>query len=101
MRSNNRVAVCWSRTARLEDVEVLGVIRRNPTEVELRFGLCKPDLWLGGPEGRQLERDWVFYCHELTFYHVGVNTVAAGINSPLIERQNDKGHEVLRILSIV
>ena len=47
-----------------EDVEVPGVIRRNPAEVELRFSLYKPDLRLGGPESWQLERDCVFLCHE-------------------------------------
>ena len=47
----------------------------------VRFSLCEPDLWLGSPEGGQLERDCVFYCHELTFLGVGVTTVATGINS--------------------
>ena len=64
-----------------KNVEVLGVLRRNSTEVELHFSLCKPDLWLGSPEGWQLERDCVFYCHELTFLGFGVTTVVTGINS--------------------
>ena len=50
-----------------KDVEVLGCIDCHLAEFQLGFSLCEPNLWLGGPEGWQLERHHVFFsCHEIT-----------------------------------
>ena len=71
-----------------DDVEVLRVVCLDPTEVELHFGLRKPNVQLESPESLQLEGDCVFFHHKVTFPGIEVTTVATQDYTTLFSLNN-------------